>query len=191
MPKIIRSFPFYVNEWPLNLELNYNWFENHFVLLDEFLAIFKLFWKCMYCSSNSCGWVLTRVLTGLQMKDFKWSIKPLNKWDKTSCHFLSRATGQDWNKSIIYSNWLPWISRERERVLDIICDTWKGQIFLRDWVLQRSIKEHRGPSCKLHEKSPSPSPFPRQTMLQYIFVQFANPRNCVIHCNLRDQSDTN
>lgn len=130
-----------MNEWPLNLELNYNWFVNHFVLLDEFLAIFKLFWKCMYCSSNSCGWVLTRVLTGLQMKDFKWSIKQLNKWDKTSCHFLSRATGQDWNKSIIYSNWLPWISRERERVLDIICDTWKGQIFLRDWVLQRSIED--------------------------------------------------
>ena len=73
---------------------------------------------------------------GLQMVD-----KTIEHRDKTSCHFLSRATGQDWNKSIIYSNWLPWISRERERVLYIICDTWKGQIFLRDWVLQRSIED--------------------------------------------------
>ena len=159
---------------------------NHFVLLDEFLAIFKLFWKCMYCSSNSCGWVLTRVLTGLQMKDFKWSIKQLNKWDKTSCHFLSRATGQDWNNYLF-----------KLTVLNFAW-TWKGFRYYLRYVKRPNIftwlsftKEHRGPSCKLHEKSPSPSPFPRQTMLQYIFVQFANPRNCVIHCNLRDQSDTN
>ena len=28
---------------------------------------------------------------------------------------------------------------EHERILDIICDVWKGPIFLRDWILQRGI----------------------------------------------------
>ena len=30
-------------------------------------------------------------------------------------------------------------SRERERVLDFIRDAWKGEIFLRDRVLQRGL----------------------------------------------------
>ena len=105
-------------------------------------------WLFLNCFENVCI-VLRTAVVGFWpgfWQDFRWrtsngSIKQLNKWDKTSCHFLSHATSQDLNKSIISSNWLPWISRERERVLDIICDTWKGQIFLRDWVLQRSIED--------------------------------------------------
>ena len=31
--------------------------------------------------------------------------------------------------------WSFWISREREIILDILRDAWKGQFFLRDWVL--------------------------------------------------------
>ena len=30
-------------------------------------------------------------------------------------------------------------SHERERILNIICETWKGQIFLCDWILPRGI----------------------------------------------------
>ena len=37
--------------------------------------------------------------------------------------------------------WSSRISRERENILDIIRDAWKGQIFLREWVLQRGIKD--------------------------------------------------
>ena len=35
--------------------------------------------------------------------------------------------------------WSSGISRERESILDIIRDTWKDQIFLRDWILHRGI----------------------------------------------------
>ena len=48
------------------------------------------------------------------------------------------------------SSWLSWISHEGERVLDIICDMWKDQMFLHGWVLQRGIEEpHLGGAALL------------------------------------------
>lgn len=45
-----------------------------------------------------------------------------------------------WNRFLfIRETWSPWFLRERERILVIFRDTWKGSIFLREWILERSI----------------------------------------------------
>ena len=125
----------WLGDFPMNADLNF--FYSWIVIKDD--KMFSLLFK-------RNPWIKAELNIILEPFCFAWWICDYSKGLNWEDQKLYKQVQKSENIHLwisfffLFKTWLSWLLSEHRRLLDIICDVWKGQTLLRDQIFYKRVR---------------------------------------------------